>query len=222
MDGTRPDTVRAALFDLDGTLVDTEPRSRWAWTRLFAEYEVPLPRATLAGFSGRRGQDVLAEHLPLFPGRNVEELFAETMGYWWAGEAPGTVPVPGATELVKEVHRSGTPLAIVSSGRRTDVEAMLSELALRELFDVIITGEDVSRGKPHPEGFLTACRRLGVHPHQAVVFEDAPAGVAAAKAMGARCVAVTTTLPAAQLADADLVVADLSAVSWPPTGLSGP
>ncbi|QIS14506.1 HAD family hydrolase [Nocardia arthritidis] len=207
--------AEAALFDLDGTLVDTEPRSRWAWSRLFDGYGVPLSEPTLAGFAGRRGYDVLAERLSLFPGRTAEELFAETMAYWWSAAAPGIAAVPGAVELVRQVHRSGTPLAIVSSGRRTDVAAMLGELAVYELFDVIVTAEDVSRGKPDPQGYLIACERLGRHPRRTVIFEDAPAGVTAAKTIGARCVAVTTTSAATELVDADLVVADLSSVSWP-------
>jgi len=207
---------RAALFDLDGTLVDTEPRSRWAWTRLFAAHGATLSPTTLATFPGRRGQEVLTEHQHLFPGRGADELFAELMRDWWGGEAPAVAPVPGAGELVRDVHRSGTPAAVVSSGRRHDVEALLGGLGLRELFATVVTSEDVQQGKPHPEGFLTACARLGVPPERAVVFEDAPAGIAAAKSIGARCVAVTTSLPAHALAGADLVVPDLTSVSWPP------
>jgi sugar-phosphatase len=207
----------AALFDMDGTLADSEPRSRWAWQRLFSTYRLSLEEAELKTFSGRRGQDVLAERIHLFPADStVDGLFEEAMRYWAVAEVPRAVAVPGAPDLVRAVHAAGVPAAIVSSGRRADVHGLLAELGLTELFAVIVASEDVTEGKPHPEGFLTACAQLGVSPEDVVVFEDAPAGVAAAKAAGAACVAVTTTRPGHQLAEADLVVGDFTGMTWPP------
>ncbi|RLK58961.1 HAD family hydrolase [Actinokineospora cianjurensis] len=209
---------KAALFDMDGTLADSEPRSRWAWRKLFRTYGLALDDVELKTFSGRRGQDVLAERTHLFPAdTTVDGLFDEAMGYWAVADVPSAVAVPGAPELVRAVHAAGVPAAIVSSGRRADVHGLLAELGLGEFFAVVVAAEDVTEGKPHPEGFLTACTRLGVSAEDVVVFEDAPAGVAAAKAAGAVCVAVTTTRPHEQLAAADLVVADFVGMTWPPS-----
>lgn len=204
---------RAALFDLDGTLVDSEPRSRQAWARLFAAHGVPLDDGALFGFAGRPGLEVLAEHQHAFPGHTVAELRAESVEYW--REAEAGPEVPGAGRFVRAVAESGSPTAVVSSGPRHSVEGELVRLGMREYVDVVVAAEDVHRGKPDPEGYRSACARLGVRPQDAVAFEDSPIGLAAALAAGCRCVAVTTTVGAHRLAGADLVVADLTAVAWP-------
>jgi HAD superfamily hydrolase (TIGR01509 family) len=201
----------AALFDLDGTLVDTEPRSQAAWRRLFLAHGVPHDQPMLASFAGRPGKAVLTEHRHSFDRRHtVDELFAEALSYATAPAAP----VPGAVELVRALHSSGLPVGVVTSGTRDYARAELDALGLPALLAVLITAEDVAAGKPSPEGYLAGCRALGVAPERTLVFEDAPAGVAAAKAAGAYCVAVTTTQPAAALSAADLVVADLSGLRW--------
>jgi sugar-phosphatase len=201
----------AALFDLDGTLVDTEPRSQAAWRRLFLAHHVPHDQRMLASFAGRPGKAVLTEHRHQFDRRHtVDELFAEALSYATTPAAP----VPGAVELVRALHSTGTPVGVVTSGTRDYARAELDALGLPALLAVLITAEDVAAGKPSPEGYLAGCRALGVAPPRTVVFEDAPAGVAAAKAAGAYCVAVTTTQPAAALCAADLVVPDLSGLRW--------
>jgi sugar-phosphatase len=200
----------AALFDLDGTLVDTEPRSRAAWKRLFGSYGVPHDDDLLRSFAGRPGKVVLAEQLGLFPpGSSVDDLFAEAMSYATAAAEP----VRGAVELVRSLH-ARIPVGVVTSGTRDYAEAELEAIDVRRLLAVLITAEDVRKGKPDPEGYLAGCRALGVEPARTVVFEDSPAGVAAAKAAGAYCVGIGTSQPAGLLTEADLVVPDLT--SLPP------
>ncbi|HWN33511.1 MAG TPA: HAD family phosphatase [Pseudonocardia sp.] len=202
---------RAALFDLDGTLVDSERRSQAAWTRLFQAHGVPLDRELVASFAGRPGRVVLAENRGLFDARHtVDALFAEAMSY----ATEPAAPVPGAVELLRAVHGSGVPVGVVTSATRGYAHAELTALGVRPLVAPVITAEDVRAGKPEPEGYLAGCRALDVEPGCTVVFEDSPAGVTSAKRAGAFCVAVSTTTPAAALADADLVVADLTRVRW--------
>ncbi|HEU5156219.1 MAG TPA: HAD family phosphatase [Streptosporangiaceae bacterium] len=210
------DHRRAAVFDLDGTLVNTEPGNRARWARLFDTYGAPYDDALIASFAGRRGREVLAELAHLFPGRTVEELFREVVSYELGPEVLDAVPVPGAVALVRSVSAVRVPIGVVTSGGRRYAEGQLTRLGIRGLVDVLVTAEDVAEGKPAPEGFLTACARLGVAPGEAVAFEDAPAGVAAAKAAGMPTVGVATTQTRAALAAADLVVSDLTEVSWPP------
>jgi beta-phosphoglucomutase-like phosphatase (HAD superfamily) len=211
-----PNSRRAAVFDLDGTLVNTEPGNRARWTRLFDTYAAPYDDALIRSFAGRRGREVLAELAHLFPGHTVDDLYAEVVSYELGPEVIAAVPVPGAVTLVREIHARAVPIGVVTSGVRRYAEGQLDRLGIRAAFDVVITAEDVAEGKPSPEGFLAACARLGVAPGQAVAFEDAPAGVAAAKAAGMPTVAVATTQPPAALAAADLIVADLTEVTWPP------
>jgi sugar-phosphatase len=202
---------RAALFDLDGTLLDSEGRSQAAWRRLFRAHGVPVDRALVASFAGRPGRVVLAENRGLFDARHsVDALLEEAMSY----ATDPAAPVPGAVELLRAVHGSGVPVGVVTSATREYAHAELTALGVRPLVAPVITAEDVRAGKPEPEGYLAGCRALSVEPGHTVVFEDSPAGVTSAKRAGAFCVAVSTTTPADALAHADLVVADLSRVGW--------
>lgn len=209
-------SVRAAVFDLDGTLIHTEPRNRLVWSRLFEINGVPYDDTHISAFTGRRGHEVLGEFLHLFPGRTVEDLFDEAIAFERHPDYPEAEPVPGAVELVTGLHRDGVPIGLVTSGNLRYASGLLDELGIAGLFDVMVTAEDVTVGKPDPEGFLAASRALGVDPSNAAAFEDAPAGVAAAKSAGyAVVVGVATSQPPDVLAAADLVVADLTEVNWP-------
>ncbi|MFB4306070.1 HAD family hydrolase [Actinomadura sp. GTD37] len=206
----------AAVFDLDGTLVDTEPRNRVMWSRLFAAHGVAHDDALIASFAGRRGLEVLAGLAHLFPGRTVEELFEQAISYESLPGMPAVAPVAGAVGLVRSLAGAGVPLAVVTSGQRPYAERLLDELGVRHLLDLVVTAGDVATGKPHPEGYLAAARDLDVPPEEAVGFEDAPAGVAAVKSAGMTCVGVVTTQPAGALAGADHVVADFLEVDVVP------
>jgi sugar-phosphatase len=207
--------ARAAVFDLDGTLVDTEPGAQAALRQLFEGYGVPHDDALLRRFVGRRGPEVFAELGHLFPGHDPRQLSAEVSGHYRALDLPPAPSLPGATALVRVIHRHGDPLGLVTSGRRQYVLPRLEHLGVLELFAVIVTAGDVTAGKPDPEGYLRACDYLGVAAPLCVVFEDSPAGVAAAKAAGLYCVAVTTTHEPAQLGSADRIVASLAEITWP-------
>lgn len=211
-----PREFRGAVFDLDGTLIDTEPRNRVLWSRLLATHGVPYDDELIREFTGRRGREVLAELLHLFPGRTAEELFEEAVAFERSPEWPAADPVPGAVELVRSLHGAGVPMGLVTSGARVYAEGLLDELGVRELLDVLVTADDVTAGKPDPEGYLMACDRLGLAAAHTVAFEDAPAGVAAAKSAGMWCVGVATTLPAELLSAADRVVPNLKEVDLLP------
>ncbi|MEU7041708.1 HAD family phosphatase [Streptomyces varsoviensis] len=210
-----------ALFDLDGTLINTEPRNRAAWSRLFRRHKVPHDDDTLRGFAGRPGKEALADHLHSFRGHTLEELHAEVVSYSEAPDLPAVEPVAGALDLLARLRRQRVPLGVVTSGPRDYARAELAALGVLSAFDVLITADDVTRGKPDPQGYLAACAALKAEPARTVVFEDAPAGISAAKSAGTFCVGLTTTQPAASLTGADLLLPDLTQVPWPlltPTG----
>ncbi|WP_214321629.1 HAD family hydrolase [Nonomuraea sediminis] len=202
--------MECALFDLDGTLINTEARSMAMWQLLLDEHHVD---GDVRAFMGRRGRDVLPG---LFPGRDVEELIVEAFAYRDHPGLPEIVPVPGAAELVRRVVAYGSPIGLVTSAGHAWAEELLGKVGVRGLIKVLVAAEDVDQGKPDPQGYLLAARELGADPADCVVFEDSPAGIAAAKAAGMRCVGVTTTHTGQELAGADLVVADLTQVGWPP------
>jgi HAD superfamily hydrolase (TIGR01509 family) len=211
----RAEAGRAAVFDLDGTIVDSEPRSLRALRRLFVAYRVPHDEALLRRFVGRRGPEVFAELIDLFPGRHPVQLSAEVAAYFHEPGQPPLAALPGAAELAAGIHRLGDPLALVTSAGRRHAVPTLAGLGLLGLFDVIVAGDDVTAGKPDPEGYRRACAELGVAPSRCVAFEDSPAGLAAARAAGMYCVAVLTTHPRSELTGADQIVADLTEITWP-------
>ncbi|WP_242889445.1 HAD family hydrolase [Actinomadura litoris] len=208
--------LRAAVFDLDGTLIDTEPRNRVMWALLFDAHGVPYDDDLITSFAGRRGLEVLQELEHRFPGPTAEELLKEALSYGKRPDMPADVPVPGAVDLIRALATAGVPLAVVTSGRRGYAEGLLEGLGVRDLLDLVVTAGDVVNGKPHPEGYLAAARDLGVPPEEAIGFEDAPAGVAAVKAAGMTCVGVTTSQPVEALAEADHLVADLKELDVAP------
>ena len=212
---TAAPSFRGVVFDLDGTLVDSESRSDAAWRRVFQARGMASDDALIRSFVGRRGTDVLGLLADGVPGHDPAAMMAEASAQFHDPGLPPLAPMPGAVELVREIRAHGLPLGLVTSAGRRYAESTLVHLGLRGEFTVVVTAEDVQVGKPDPEGYALACRSLGVEAGACVAFEDAPAGVAAVKAAGMYCVAVATTHDPADLAAADRVVADLTEVSWP-------
>jgi HAD superfamily hydrolase (TIGR01509 family) len=130
----------------------------------------------------------------------------------------GIRALAGAVELIGQGRQRGLPMAICSGALRTEIELASTTVGVRDAFEVIVAAEDVQHGKPDPEGYLQALKKLGkrsgqvLEPGQCVVCEDSPAGIAAAKAAGMRVCAVATSHDAEALGQADLITADLSEV----------
>jgi HAD superfamily hydrolase (TIGR01509 family) len=125
----------------------------------------------------------------------------------------GMTALPGVVAWLKTLRDAQIPAIIASSTHRENITTTLEVLGLGECFVDLVTAEDVTRGKPDPEVFLTAAKKLGVEPAGAVVFEDALVGIQAAQAAGIRVVAVTTTEPREKLGHADWVVDRLDELS---------
>jgi sugar-phosphatase len=184
-------TCRAILFDLDGVLADSRRVVEGVWKVWAAEKGID-PAPFLAIAHGRRTSEILravAPHLDIA----AETAWLDRMEEFGTD---GLVPIPGAPEFVRSLppDRWG----IVTSGHRECAEFRLRHVGI-PFPRVFITGDMVKRGKPDPEGYLTGAERLGVSPRDIVVFEDAPPGIAAARAAGMRVVGVLTTHPAEAL-----------------------
>ncbi len=193
---TTPLTATAVLFDLDGTLIDSEPRSRELWGRLFAAHGIAPTPDLLDSFAGRRSAEVIAEHLHRFgSGLTPEDLRRELRRIDEGSDLPETQLMRGARTLLNRLRDAGIPTALVTSGGLTYATDQLTRLGVADHFMTLVTADDVEQGKPSPEGYLLACRRLDVDPREALVFEDSAAGIQAARASGAACIAVGNPPP---------------------------
>jgi sugar-phosphatase len=204
------------VFDLDGTLVLTEDRNAEVWRRFLARYDLDLTPARLTAVTGRRGQDSLAElsaELPeRFGGRSVAELALEVDEVETRTPLGEVREVPGARDAVERLRAARVPLAVCTSATRPYALACLDAIGVGGAFTTVVTAEDVTRGKPAPDGYLAACEGLGVDPADAVGVEDSVAGVAAVVAAGLTCVAVLTHATASAVAAAHAVLDDLTQV----------
>lgn len=195
---------RALLFDLDGVLADSTASVEHHWRRWAAAHGFDGD-AIMHVVHGRRAIDTIRDVAPQLDAERELAALVEAE----AGDTTGVVAAPGAAALLPRLPAGGW--AVVTSGVRLVALARLRASGLPEP-PLLVAADMIARGKPDPEGYLTAARRLGRAPADCVVIEDAPAGLAAARAAGMRCVALTTTHAAAELAGADLIAASLAAL----------
>ncbi|MFD7924094.1 HAD-IA family hydrolase [Streptomyces sp. NPDC059740] len=195
----------ALLFDNDGTLVSSIASVERCWARWAAEYGLGESDFARVGLHGRPAVEVVAD---LLPAARVPEALARIEELEVADVEGGVVPLPGALALLASVPVDRW--AVVTSATRRLAEARLAEAGIAPKH--LVCADDVTRGKPDPEPFLLGARHLGADPARCVVFEDAPAGLAAGRAAGMTTVALATTHPRAELA-ADVVVPSLATVS---------
>jgi beta-phosphoglucomutase len=192
--------VKALLLDFNGTLSDDEPILCRIFIELFADAGKPLTEAEyferLAGFSDR-------EIVRMWLGRDDPALVERKIARY-RELADGSTVDREAREAVLEAEKA-VAVAVVSGSARVEIEPVLEAAGLTDAITLIVSSEDVARSKPDPEGYLIALHLLGIDPGDAAAVEDSEAGVAAAKAAGLYTAAVTTTLPAERLSEADEV-----------------
>lgn len=199
--------TRAVLWDLDGTLVDSGEMHWWSWRDTLGAVGVPVTYEQFAGTFGQKNDRILRAWLGpgATPERIAEIAEAKESEYRRLVSVHGLQPLPGAREWVDRLRAEGWRQAIASSAPRKNVDVMLAAIGLDAAFDAIVASEDVGKGKPDPEVFLTAASKLGATPERSIVVEDAAAGIEAARRAGIKCIGVND--PALQ---ADVVVASLT------------
>lgn len=209
---------RAVLWDLDGTLVDSEEYHWLSWRDTMAAEGVPLTYAQFRDTFGWRNDAILRRFL----GDGVDSARAGRIGdakeelYRSLVRKGGLAPLAGAADWVRRLHGEAWAQAVASSAPRLNIEVVLDAIGLADQFQTTVSAEDVARGKPDPQVFLLAASRLGVPPERSIVVEDAAAGIEAARRAGMRSIAVRqdgTPFPA------DMVVPSLA--DLPPDAFAG-
>jgi HAD superfamily hydrolase (TIGR01509 family) len=208
----------AAVFDMDGVLIDSGAHHRHAWRMLLDEMGAePADPEHWRLTIGRPSE----EAIPLLLGRRVSDAEARRLArrkrdFYQARAQTGLDPVLGVREFLESLEELGVPCAVGTSASRWDAERLLDDLGLLRFFDVMVTADDVMLGKPDPEVWVQVARRLRVPVARCVVFEDAPVGIQAARAAGMRALGVTTAHRDDELiaAGASLTIPDFRGLEW--------
>lgn len=207
-------SIKGVIFDMDGVLVDSEPFICRAAMAMFAELGVKVKPEDFLEFVGtgeNRYIGGVAEKYGV--DIDIEKAKKRTYDIYLEIIVGNLKPLEGVHNFIKLCRDKGLKLAVASSADMRKVEGNLTEIGLPvNTFDAVICGEDVVNKKPAPDIFLLAAEKIGISAADCLVAEDAVTGVAAAKAAGAKCMALTTSFDADQLTYADLIVRNLDEI----------
>ena len=196
---------RAVIFDIDGTIVDNMHLHAEAFGVFAERHQLPaLTPQDRARLDGRRNSEIFPILFNRQVGRDEWQTYEREKEGFYRDLSRGRLsPMKGLPALIDRLQQGRIPMALATSAPQLNVVHTLAELGLAEAFGVIVRGDEVAQGKPAPDVFIEAARRLGVDAADCLVFEDAPMGIAAAHAAGMRVVALTTSFQGAQLAQLD-------------------
>jgi beta-phosphoglucomutase family hydrolase len=197
-----------AIFDWDGVIIDSSRAHEAGWERLAAEQRRPLPPDHFKRSFGMKNEQIIPEILRWTDDpeqiRNMslrkEALYREVI------REQGIAPLPGVATWLEALRAASVPCVVATSTPRENITFTLGLIGFEKYFGAIVTGEDVTRGKPAPDIFLLAAKKLNAPPARCVVFEDAHVGIEAARRAGMKVVGVATTHPADTLVGADRIV----------------
>ena len=189
----RTDAITTCLFDLDGTLIDSE--TIWIeaiQAALAAKGIVISAEAVTCLEYGRAWKEIFHDIHSRWPDAytTIQEMEAFTVPYYEKVTATRDISIPGSIALLKRLASKGYAVGIVTGSKRERVEAVIAKLNLAPYVKGYVGGEDYPNGKPAPDGYLAGARLLGALPSQCIAFEDAPAGITSAKSAGMICVAL--------------------------------
>ncbi len=186
--------IQGAIFDMDGVLVDNARYHIKAWKVLGREIGRDLTDVQVRRVFGQRNSEMLQALFDKALAPDHVVRYSERKEAIYRGLiAPELTPVPGLIEFLEELKRDRFKAAVATSGPDENVDLVMTRLSLRPWFDAIVTGAEVSRGKPDPDIFLLAAARLGLDARECIVFEDSTSGIEAARRAGSPCVALATT-----------------------------
>jgi beta-phosphoglucomutase len=204
----------AVIFDVDGVLVDSYDAHFKGWQRLFHELGREYSETEFAAGFGRTSREILSEMLGSeVTDEQILTLDARKEAYYRDAMRRDFRPIDGAVELIDALARAGFRLAVGSSGPPENVDLALDNLSGTDRIAAVVTGRDVTRGKPDPQIFQLAAERLQVPGSHCAVVEDAVHGIEAAKRAGMAAIALVGTATRTELAAADLVVDSLRELS---------
>jgi beta-phosphoglucomutase family hydrolase len=202
--------LEAVIWDLDGVIADTAEYHYQAWRDVFKERGAEYSKADFMPYFGRRHDAIIKAVLGEgIPKKELGAITEKKQRNYRRRVADNIVPMPGAVALIRSLNEHNIKQAIASSAVSENIDIIIRGLGIADCFQAIVHGMEVEEGKPSPQIFRLAAKKLKVKPDECVVIEDAIAGVAAAKRAGMKCVAVTNSHLKEKLKDADLIVDSL-------------
>lgn len=210
--------LRAAIFDMDGLLIDSEPFWRTSHVNVLATHGAVITEDDVRIMAGRRTDEVVEHWRATYNLKvSAKDLENAIVNLVLENIRLYGLELPGVRHILSILEKHGTLLALASSSSPEIIEAVIAKLELTKRFSVIYSAKHEQYGKPHPGVFVTTAHRLGVDASECVVLEDALNGVRAAKAAGMKCIAVPEkiNLDVAEFKnEADLVVPSLNDLDW--------
>lgn len=208
-------TILAVVWDMDGVIVDSAEAHNASWAAMATDFGVAYnPERDFQAIFGLHNTDIMVRLWNITDPEQVSRM-AESKEKHFRLSAPNLLPLPGVLDLMSALHKAGWRQGIGSSAPLENIRLLVEATGIAPYIKAIASGDDVTHGKPNPEVFLLAFKRLGAEPRSGVVIEDAPAGIEAGVRAGAATVGVTNTQTEETLreAGADMVVISLTGLS---------
>ncbi|MGA2915034.1 MAG: HAD family phosphatase [Sedimentisphaerales bacterium] len=212
--------LKAVIFDFDGVISDSEPCHFAAYNKVLADFGIQIKEeeyyAEYLGFTDYEAfKDIQKRYKTDYKGLSIEQLIERKAEVFKNLIGKGSHLIDGIVELVGELETNNIKLAINSGATYADIKVMLAGSAIENSFDIIVSADDVSKGKPDPEGYLLVLKKLNVvsdfpiSAGQCVVIEDSHWGITSAKKAGMHIIAVTNSFPADELKGAEIIISSI-------------
>ncbi len=198
--------VKSVIFDMDGVITNTMPDHYRSWKAIFKEEGIQVTYEDIYKREGQPGlssvTEIFGEHRRAISKKDAVRVLEKKEALF--KRIVKTRFITGARTFLKHLHKKNIRLALVTGTSRHELCQILPVL-LRDLFSVIVTGNEVKHGKPHPEPYLKSLQKLKIKASEAAVIENAPFGIRSAKQAGLKCLALETSLPKQYLREADMI-----------------
>lgn len=200
--------VKAVIFDMDGVITNTMPFHFAAWKKIFSKEGLKVTDRQIYLREGQPGivtiKEIFSEAGRTFNKKEARRILSQKEDHF--KKIVKKRFIPGSRPFLRLLKNRGIELALVTGTARHEVRRILPK-SLFDMFSVVVTGDEVKKGKPHPEPYNKAVRKLAVTPQETAVIENAPFGVDSAKRAGLKCLAIETSLSKSYLKGADFVFA---------------
>ncbi len=206
--------VKAVIWDMDGIIADTAQYHHKGWQIVFRKRGTNYTEEDFRRNTGKRSDTIVREVLgEKIPQNEITEIIQEKDETFRQLMGQNIRPFPGVLKLITSLKTRKFKVAIASSAPMDNIQLITQSLKIHNRFDAIISGWEVTKGKPDPQTFLLAAEKLGVEAEDCIVIEDAISGVTASKRADMRCIAVTNTTSREELREADLIIDTLEEIT---------